>query len=435
VGVASLLADITPLRRSRNFRRLWVGGAVTSIGSQITVVAIAYQTYRITHSTAMVGLVSLASLVPTLIGSLGGGAIADAVDRRRMLIVTQILLATCSAALALNAFVAQPQLWVLFVVSAAAAAIQGADWPTRLAMLPMIVDAEDLPSAYALQTFVANIAMVGGPALGGLVIARFGLGWAYLVDTVSFGATLVAAVLLPAMAPAGGGRQPGLASIVEGLKYLRSQTLLASTFGLDLVAMIFGMPKAVFPALAVGLYKGGAATIGLLYAAPGAGALAASVLSGWVRHVSYQARALVVCMFVWGGAIAAFGVIPVLWIGLLLLAIAGGADVFGGVFRVAILQRSTPEDLQGRLGGVFLAAAVAGNRLGDGESGLAATIRGPQFAVWSGGVLTIIGTALMAWLVPVLWRNDPGLKPAAGPYPGVEPAVGQIGLAESAGAD
>jgi ENTS family enterobactin (siderophore) exporter len=140
-------------------------------------------------------------------------------------------------------------------------------------------------------------------------------------------------------------------------------------------------------------------------------------------------------MFVWGGAIAAFGIIPVLWIGLLLLAIAGGADVFGGVFRVAILQRSTPEDLQGRLGGVFLAAAVAGNRLGDGESGLAATIRGPQFAVWSGGVLTIIGTALMAWLVPVLWRNDPGLKPAAGAYPGVEPAVGQIGLAESAGTD
>jgi MFS family permease len=314
VGVASLLADITPLRRSRNFRRLWVGGAVTSVGSQITVVAIAYQTYRLTHSTAMVGLVSLTSLVPTLIGSLGGGTIADAVDRRRMLIVTQVLLATCSAALAVNAFVAEPQLWVLFVVSAAAAAIQGADWPTRLAMLPVIVEPEDLPSAYALQTFVANIAMVAGPALGGLVIAQFGLGWAYLADSLSFGATLVAAVLLPAMAPAGGGRQPGLASMIEGLKYLRSQTLLASTFGLDLVAMIFGMPKAVFPALAVGLYKGGAATIGLLYAAPGAGALAASVLSGWVRHVSYQARALVLCMFVWGGAIAAVGIIPVLWI-------------------------------------------------------------------------------------------------------------------------
>jgi predicted MFS family arabinose efflux permease len=404
--VPSLLADISPLRHSRSFRRLWFGLAVTSIGSQLTVVALAYQAYEMTHSTAIVGLVSLTSLLPTLVGSLGGGTLADAVDRRRLLILTQVLLAVSSATLATNAFLPQPRLWVLFVAAAATAGIQGIDWPTRLAIMPMILDPADLPSAYALQSVVTNVAMVAGPVLAGVLIATVGLGWVYLVDVISYGATLVAALLLPKLAPVGGGTAAGLSSVIEGLRYLRTQTLLAATFILDLNAMIFGMPKAVFPALGTGLFKGDATTVGLLYAAPGAGALLASIMSGWVRHISFQARALVVCMFVWGGAIAAFGVIPVLWIGLLLLAIAGASDVIGGVFRVAILQRSTPEQLQGRLGGLFFAAAVAGNRLGDAETGLAASAGGPQFAVWSGGLACIAGTALLAWRIPSLWRKD-----------------------------
>jgi MFS family permease len=404
--VPSLLADVSPLRHSRPFRRLWFGLAVSSIGSQLTVVALAFQAYELTHSTAIVGLVGLTSLLPTLVGSLGGGTLADALDRRRLLVLTQVLFAVSSAGLAANALLPQPQLWVLFVASAATAAIQGVDWPTRLAVMPMILSAEDLPSAYALQSVVNNIAMVAGPALAGLLIAGVGLGWAYLADVMSYGVTFVAALLLPRLPPAGGGTTASFSSMIEGLKYLRTQRLLAATFVLDLNAMIFGMPKAVFPALGTELFHGGAATVGLLYAAPGAGALVASLFSGWVRHVSFQARALVLCMFVWGGAIAAFGIIPVLWIGLILLAVAGGSDVIGGVFRVAILQRSTPDQLQGRLGGLFFAAAVAGNRLGDAESGLAASAGGPQFAVWSGGVACIIGTALLAWRIPQLWRKD-----------------------------
>jgi predicted MFS family arabinose efflux permease len=348
----------------------------------------------------------LTSLVPTLVGSLGGGTLADAVDRRRLLVLTQILFAVSSASLAANALLPEPRLWVLFVAAAATAAIQGVDWPTRLAIMPMILTPEDLPSAYALQSVVNNVAMVAGPALAGLLIARVGLGWVYLADMISYAVTLVAAMLLPRLPPAGGGTAATLGSVIEGLKYLRTQKLLAATFVLDLNAMIFGMPKAVFPAFAAEVFGGGAATVGLLYAAPGAGALLASLMSGWVRHVSFQARALVVCMFVWGGAIAAFGIIPVLWIGLILLAVAGGSDVIGGVFRVAILQRSTPDQLQGRLGGLFFAAAVSGNRLGDAESGLAASVGGPQFAVWSGGVACIIGTALLAWRMPQLWRRD-----------------------------
>jgi predicted MFS family arabinose efflux permease len=406
-AMPSLLADITALRRHRDFRRLWFGLMVTGLGSQLTVVALAYQAFRMSHSTGVVGLIGVVALGPTLIGSLGGGSIADAVDRRRLLMLTQVFLALSSAALAANALAPEPQLWVLFVAAGVTAAFQGFDWPTRLAILPMIVPAEDMRSAYSLQSVVTNVATVVGPALAGVLIAVFGLGTVYLVDVVSYGATFMAAALLPSLPPAGGGTSPSLRSVVDGLRFLRTQRLLAATFVLDLNAMVFGMPKAVFPALGTGLFKGGAATVGLLYAAPGAGSLIASMVSGWVVYIRSLGRALVFCMLIWGVAITAFGLIPVLWVGLTLLAIAGGSDIIGGMFRMSILHKSTPEHLQGRLGGVFYAAAVSGNRLGDGESGLAAAIGGPQFAVWSGGLACIAGTIVLAWRIPALWRREP----------------------------
>ena len=422
--MSSLLADITPLRRSPSFRRLWLGLTVSSLGNQLTVVGVAYQTYKLTHSTAMVALVSLAALLPTLIGSVLGGAIADAVDRRRLLVIIQVLLAFTSAGLAANTLVSRPQLWVLFLVPSLTGALQGVDWPTRLAAIPMLLPVEDLPSAFALQSVVSNLAVVAGPALAGLLIAKAGLASVYLVDVCSYAATFVAALMLPRLRPAKEGSGVGLAAITEGFRYLRTQALITATFVLDLNAMVFGMPKAVFPALGTGLFHGGPLTVGLLYAAPGGGALLASVLSGWLGSVSSRGRALVACMLVWGGAIAAFGFIPILWVGLVLLAIAGGADIIGGVFRVAILQTTTPTSLQGRLGGLFYAAAVSGNRLGDGESGLAASVGGPQFAVWSGGLACLLGTLLLAWRIPTLWRaaNSGGTTAPSG-----EPAMGLLG--------
>lgn len=408
-----VLADIGPLRRSSAFRRLWFGLSVGSIGSQLTVVGVAYQTYQLTRSTAMVGLVSLVALAPTILGSLIGGAVADVVDRRKLLIGTQIVLAAASAALAANALLPHPRLWVLFVAPSVTAAFQGVDWPTRLAVVPMLVPEDDLPSAFALQSAVNNLAVVAGPALAGVVIANFGLKAVYLADVVSYGATFLAAVLLPSLVPQGNGDSPaGVRSVIEGLRFLRTESLLLATFVLDLNAMVFGMPKAVFPALGLGLFHGGASTVGLLYAAPGAGALGASLLSGWIKHVTTRGRALVVCMLIWGGAICLFGLIPVLWIGLVLLAVAGGADIVGGVFRVAILQTATPERLQGRLGGLFFAAAVSGNRLGDGESAMAASVGGSQFAVWTGGLACIVGTVLLAWRIPQLWRAERSTTPA-----------------------
>jgi MFS family permease len=406
-GVSSLFADITPLRTSASFRRLWFGLAVSGVGNQLTLVALAYQTYVLTHSTLIVGLVGLVELAPSLIGGIGGGAVIDAVDRRSVLIFAQVMLAVSSAALAVNAFLPHPKLWVIFIAAAAAALFQGLDFPTRLAIMPMILPAEQLSSAYALQSLVSSAAVVIGPALAGLVIALGGTGAAYCIDVGSYAAVVVAAALLPALPLAGGGTPTSFRSIIEGPRFVRSERLLLATFYLDLVAMTFGMPKAVFPALGIGLFNGGAGTVGLLFAAPGAGALAGSMFSGWATRTHAKARALVLCMLAWGAAIAAFGIVPVLWIGLILLALAGAADVFGTVFRVAILQNLTPEQLQGRMGGTFFAAAVAGNRLGDAESGAAAAIGGAQFAVWSGGLACIVGTLLTVWRVPRLWSRPP----------------------------
>lgn len=402
----SLLVDIEPLRKHRAFRRLWFGSTVSSIGSQLTVVGIAYQAYVLTHSSFVVGMVSLVQLIPTLIGSLGGGAIADAIDRRTVLVVAQITLALSSGALALNASLAHPELWVLFVATSASAVFQGLDFPTRLAVMPMIVPQEDLKSAYALQSMVSGAAFVVGPLLAGVIIAGLGLPWIYGADVLSYGAALCAALLLPALPPGQGGTPAGFSSVREGLAFLRSDHLLKATFGLDLVAMTFGMPKAVFPALGLGFFHGGPGTVSLLFAAPGAGALVASMISGWVRHVRSHGRALVVCMVVWGLSIAVFGLVPMLVVGLVMLGLAGAADTYGGVFRMDILQKRTPQELQGRLSGTFFAAAVAGNRLGDGESGVVAAAGGPQFAVWSGGLACLIGTALYVWRVPKLWERS-----------------------------
>lgn len=415
----SLFADITPLRKHLHFRRLWFGMAVSSIGNQLTVVALAYQAYVLTHSTFVVGAVSLVQLVPSLVGAMGGGAIIDSADRRRVLILAQLMLATTSAALAANAYLAHPKLWVLFVAAAAAAAFQGLDGPARLAIMPMILPPEDLSSGFALQSLVGNLAMVVGPALAGLVISQVGLGEVYTIDLITYGAVLLGAILLPALPLADGGTPSTWRSVVEGLRFVRSERLLLATFGIDLIAMTFGMPKAVFPALGIHLFHGGAGTVGLLFAAPGAGALLGSLVSGWAVHTHAKARALVICMLAWGASIAAFGVIPVLWIGLALLGIAGAADMFGTVFRVAILQQQTPDRMQGRLSGTFFALAVAGNRLGDGESGAAAAIGGPQFAVWSGGLACVVGTLLTVWRVPRLWSRpadepDTELDSAAG---------------------
>ena len=399
-----LLVDVEPLRRSRQYRLIYTGQAVSFLGSQLTVVAIPFQVYDQTGSSLAVGLVSLAQVVPLLLGSLLGGAIADSMDRRRLLLVCQVLLAVTIAGLAVNAMLPDPALWPLFVLSAVAAALSGADRPARSATIPTLVDRRDLPAANALWQIQMQIAGTLGPAVAGLLLARFGLGTVYWIDVASFVAAFVAVWRMDPVPPHGGGTKAGLASIVEGLRFIRGRQALQGTFVIDLDAMVFGLPRALFPAIADQRFHGGAGVVGLLFAAPGAGALLGAVFTGWVGRVQRQGRAVLVAVAVWGAACAAFGLSPWLWPALLFLAVAGAADVVSAVFRNTILQTIVPDSLRGRLSAIHIAVVTGGPRLGDAESGAVAALTSPTFSAVSGGVLCLAGVAATAVAFPALGR-------------------------------
>jgi len=334
--------------------------------------------------------------------------------------------------LAVNAALDHPEVWVLFVCAAASAGFQGMDWPARRAALPMLVSTDDVTAAVTLQTTTMALSMVVGPALGGVLIARIGLSTVYLIDVATYAVSLTVVRFLPRLVPSGGGTPMGLRSMTEGFRHLRGERLLSATYLIDLNAMIFGMPRAVFPALAVHLYGGGAGVVGLLYAAPGAGALVGSLVTGWTARIRHQGRAIAACVVVWGGTIAVFGVVPVLWIGLVLLGVAGAADVISAVFRQNVQQRAVPDHLQGRLSGTFFAVVAGGPRLGDLETGIAAAIGGPEFAVWSGGLACVVGVGVLLWRVPELWADDGGGRPlsAADREEGVAEAITELNEGE-----
>ena len=427
-----ILLDAGPLRRHRDFRRLWGGQLVSQLGSQLTIVGVSYQAYRLSGSTAIVGLVSLGQLIPLLAGSLIGGPLVDAWDRRRVLLFTQLMLAVGSAGLAANALSGHAQLWPLFACTAEAAAFQGLDWSARRASLRRLVPPADLPAAVAVQSAATQVSYVAGPAAAGLLIALTGFAVGYLLDVASFAVAFGSVLLLPALLPERGGQPASLASLVGGLRYLRASQPLAGAFVIDLGAMVFGMPRALFPALATTVYGGGVAIVGFLNAAPGAGALAGSLLTGRVGRVRGAGRAVVICVLAWGLAVTAFGLVSWLPVALALLAVAGAADVISAVFRMVIVQQVTPDRMQGRVNSLIYAGIQGGPRLGDGEAGVAAAIGGPQFAAWSGGLLSIAVGALTCWLLPGMWHYDsrraavPGGEPAddgAQPMPdGGEPA-------------
>jgi MFS family permease len=413
--VARFVVDITPLRKYRHFRRLWAGQVVSGMGTQLTLVAVSFQAYALTHSTLVVGLIGLAQLVPLLAGALLGGTLADAMDRKKVLILTQVASAAAVSGLVVNASLTHPAVWPLFVCTGAGAGFQGVDWPARRAAVPMLVGEQDTTAAVALQTTIQQLALVAGPALAGILIATIGLSAVFGIDVATFAMALLAALFLPSLVPSGGGTPMGLRSMAEGFRHLRREKLLSATYWIDLNAMIFGMPRAVFPALGTGLFGGGAGVVGLLYAAPGAGALVGSLFTGWCSRVHHQGRAIAACVVVWGITITLFGIIPVLWVGLALLALAGAADVVSAVFRQAVQQRTVPDHLQGRLSGTFFAVVAGGPRLGDAETGVAAAIGGPQFAVWSGGVACVAGVGILLWRIPELWRDrDGGAELSAG---------------------
>jgi MFS family permease len=398
-----LLVDLEPVKRDRDFRMIWIGQLVSGVGRQVTVVVLPLELWNLTHNPLAIGLLAIVQLVPILIFSLGGGAVADAVDRRKLLIVTQVCLASTSAALAFLAFQPAPPLWAFYVVAAVAAGIASVDQPTRSSALPRLVPRERLQAAIAVNWLSAQTVSVVGPVFGGVLVALAGAAWAFSFDVVTFLASIVAVLLIAPIPPHPEAARPSLRSVAEGLRFARSRRAVLATFAIDLDAMIFGMPSSLFPQLALTVFNVGTAGYGLLIAAPALGALVGSALTGWTSGVRHPGRGVAVSVAGWGAAIAAFGLLTASFpLALLCLAVAGGADVISAVLRATIVQFDTPDHLRGRLMSIHTLVVTSGPRLGDAEAAAVAAIAGPQFSVVSGGVLCLVGLVAVLRLFPEL---------------------------------
>jgi MFS family permease len=402
-----VFVDPTPLRLDRDFRLLWAGQAVSTTGRMITAVVLPYQVYVLTGDVLSVGALSLVQLVPIMIFALGGGAVADAVDRRRLLLVTQLALAACSLALAVIALQPAPSIVAIFAVAFASAGFGAVDQPARASAIPRLVPVERLSAAIGLNQLVFNGAAVIGPAIGGIVLATAGIATAYMVDVVTFGAAIVALLLIRPIPPAPGATRPSVRAVLEGLRYARRRREVLATFVVDINAMVFGSPRSLFPALALDVFKVGPAGVGLMSAASGFGALIGALFSGWTATVRRPGRAVLGAVAVWGLGITAFGLCTFSFpLALVFLAIAAGADVISAVLRSSIVQILTPDRIRGRVSSIHILVVTGGPRVGDAEAAVVAAAFGTQASVVSGGLLTLAGLGVIALAMPEFGRLD-----------------------------
>jgi MFS family permease len=390
-----VLLDTTPLRASRDFRRLWVGQAVSFMGSMVTTAALPFQVFHQTHSSLAVGLLGVAQLGPLLVCSVIGGGFADRIDKRRLLLAVAVAALACSATLAANASLDRPQLWLLYVVGAVASGVSAVSFPVLRSLLPLLLEEELRPAAFALQATYGSFGMMVGPAVAGLLIGSLGLTSAYVADVVTYGIALVVFAGIAASPPVASGAGTSTTSLLAGLRFLRGHSVVMSVFAIDLVAMVFGMPRALFPALADRL-GGGPVLYGLLLSAVAAGAFIASLASGWTTRIQHQGRALLTAVAFWGVSIAGAGLTRQPVIVLTMLGCAGGADMISGVYRSTIAANVTPDDLRGRVSGVEFAVYAGGPVLGDVEAGVVGGLAGVPFAIVSGGLACVIAAALFA---------------------------------------
>jgi Transmembrane secretion effector len=407
VGVLSKFTlDLTALRRSRDYRVLELGAIVSGLGTQAALLAVPYQVYVLTRSTALVGLIGAAELGPTVLVSLFGGAIADRVDRRRLLLVAQVGTSLCAGALAALAFAGAPPVWLIFVLAAALAACGTLDFIARSSMIAGLAG-EWLRSAIAFNFGMNQLTAIAGPGLGGVVIGAAGVGWVYAADALSVAVSIFAALTIAPQRPHAGGRaEPILASVAAGLRYVRSSNALLGSFVIDLFAMTFGMPRVLFSVLSLSVFHGGAAGAGLLYASVSAGAAIAALTNAWLAHARWIGRITIAMVVIWGAAIAATAVAPSLFVAAMLLAVAGAADSISAVCRTTIAQLVTPDALRGRMTAVFGLVVTGGARLGDIESGLVASLSSPRFSVGSGGLACFAGVGFVLLAFPGLARFD-----------------------------
>ena len=406
-----IFADTRPLR-TPDFRRLWTANIVTVIGAQLTVVAVPAQIYSITGSSGMVGLTGIFGLVPLVVFGLWGGALADHMDRRVLLEITTIGLVVTSALFWLQALLGLDNVWILLVLFAVQQAFFAVNQPTRVAILPKLLPDEQLPAANALNMTVMSAGAIAGPLVGGALIPVLGYSWLYFADTLTLFATLYAVWRLPSLPVDNPQGSPGLKSVIDGLVYLGAHKIVLLSFVVDLIAMVFGMPRALFPKMAHASFGGpadGGLEFALLFAAMPAGAVLGGVFGGWVSRVSRQGAAVLWAIAVWGGAMAvmglAVGLAPwatgaMLGLALAMLVLGGAADMASAAFRQSILLAATDDAVRGRLQGVFIVVVAGGPRIADVIHGGAAEVVGPAWATGGGGVLVLVGIAIAALVFP-----------------------------------
>ncbi len=405
--LSRIAVDVQPLRESRDFRLLTAGALITGLGTQATLVALPFQVFVITGSAFLTGLIGAAELGPLIVASLFGGALADRFDRRGLLLLCQFALVAIAAALAVAAATGPPPVWILFVLAAAMAGAAAVERVVRAAIVPRTVSEQRLPAAISLTYGLYQLTQVAGPGLGGVLIAAFGLTTPYSVDAVSCLGMAAAAALMSAQPPpAVEAPEPVLRSIRSGLRFLRRLPAVTAGFVIDLSAMTFGMPRALFPVLALTVYHAGASGTGLLYAAVAAGSTVAALTTGWMSHARFLGRITLVAVAFWGIFIAAAGLVNNIWPAAALFALAGAADSVSAVCRSTMMQVLTPDRMRGRVSSVFSLVVAGGPRLGDVESGTVAALATPAFSVVSGGLVCLASVGVVAIAFPQLAAYD-----------------------------
>lgn len=396
--------DTEPLRRFRHFRTLWSGYVFRQIGAQLTATTVIYQVYVITHSNLDVGLVSAAQLGPALVVPIFGGAISDALDRRKVLFLTSLCMGGTTTGLAVNALSPHPALWPIFVCAAVIQALTSIDSPARNAVVPGLVERESLVAANVLMQLLWDLSSMGGPALAGVLIAATHgrVAFVYWIDVASTLAALQAVLRLPALPPSGGGRKFSLGSIAEGFHFLAHRQAIQACFVADWMATVLGEPVSLFPYMALVHFHGGPDAFGLLSAAPAIGAGVGSLVSGWTSRIRQHGKGVLIAIMVWGLAILGFGLSPSLWMGVLFVGLAGWADAVSVFFRTTILQTEVPDRLLGRLFSLQSAVVVSGPRLGNVEGSVVAAFSSAPIALVGGGLGCVLGAVAIAHFMPAL---------------------------------
>jgi MFS family permease len=403
--LAGLRIDVTPLRTSRDFRLLFAAGTVFYLGGMVSYVAVPFQIYQLTGSNFAVGAMSLVELLPLIVFGLYGGALADHVDRRKMLVLCGIAQVVLTAGLLANAMLVNPSVWTIYAVGFLLSIAQSLQRPSREALIPRTVRHDELTAASAVASLGMQVGTLLGPALGGILVGTVGVSWAYGVDVTGLVIATVLFLALRAYPPTDMSTPPSIAGIVSGIRYAVGRRDLLGTYAIDMVAMFMAMPIVLFPAFAETVLKE-PKMLGLLYTAESVGTMIATLSSGWTTRFHHHGRAVVVASMCWGGAIALVGIAPNAWVAIVFLMFAGAADMISGIFRMTIWNQTIPDELRGRLAGIEMLSYSIGPMGGSARAGLVADLTSVRTSIVSGGVLCVAGVAGTAVWLRDFWRYD-----------------------------